>query len=92
MSQRKVRIRVDPTRCTAFGFCAEFLPEAFALDDWGYAWLQAGELPIELESLVREAARLCPTGAISVETVDVEAEPEATGTARPASSLHPRQH
>ncbi|MBX5446335.1 ferredoxin [Sphaerobacter sp.] len=91
MSQRKVRIRVDPTRCTAFGFCAEFLPESFALDDWGYAWLQARELPLELESLAREAARLCPTGAISVEIVTVEDEPEDTATARPASSLRPRQ-
>ncbi|MFO7271981.1 ferredoxin [Sphaerobacter thermophilus] len=91
MPQRKVRVRVDPTRCTAFGFCAEFLPEAFALDDWGYAWLHVKELPAELESLAREAARLCPTGAISVETVTVDAEREPTGTERSAPNVHPRQ-
>ena len=71
----KVRLRVDPTRCTAFGFCAEFFPEAFALDDWGYAWLQARELPPEQLALARETARLCPTGAITVEIVE-QPEPE----------------
>ena len=76
MARRKVQLRVDPTRCTAFGFCAEFYPEAFALDDWGYAWLQARELPLAQLETARETARLCPTGAITVEVVD---EPEYTG-------------
>ncbi|MDI3338945.1 MAG: ferredoxin [Sphaerobacter sp.] len=90
MSQRRVRVRVDPTRCTAFGFCAEFFPESFALDDWGYAWLQAAELPSDLEPLARETARLCPTGAIAVEIVRAEDGPPAAATARPARLLRPR--
>ena len=80
MTRRKVRVRVDPTRCTAFGFCAEFYPEAFALDDWGYAWLQARELSEDQLEIAKETARLCPAGAI---VVDVVEEPEHVSAGRP---------
>lgn len=68
----RLRVRVDPIRCTAFGFCAEFCPEMFTLDDWGYAWLRQPEASIAAKSLIRETARLCPTGAILVEEIEVE--------------------
>ena len=67
-----LRLRVNPIRCAAFGFCAEYAPELFGLDDWGYAWLQALEVPLELDALAREAAALCPTQAI---LLDVQAPP-----------------
>lgn len=69
-TRRYLRIRVNPIKCTAFGFCGEFLPEVFDLDDWGYAWLQRSEVPMSLEEAVYETARCCPTGAISVEVVE----------------------
>ena len=72
--RRIVRVRVNPIRCTAFGFCAEFAPELFTLDDWGYAWLRDPKATGELADVAREAARLCPTDAIIIE--EVEESPE----------------
>ena len=66
----RLRVRVDPIRCTAFGFCAEFCPELFTLDEWGYAWLRQRDVDGRNEAIVRETARLCPAGAILVEEVD----------------------
>jgi ferredoxin len=65
----RLRIRVDPIRCTGFGFCAEFCPELFDLDDWGYAWLKEREIDAAGERLVRETARRCPRRAITVEEI-----------------------
>ena len=67
------RLRVNPIRCTAFGFCAEYAPELFALDEWGYAWPHGREVPAELEALAHEAAALCPTRAILVESLHAAA-------------------
>ena len=63
------RLRVNPIRCTAFGFCAEYAPELFTLDEWGYAWPHGREIAATLEELAREAAALCPTRAILVESL-----------------------
>ena len=30
------RIVIDPVACDAYGYCAELLPEAITLDEWGY--------------------------------------------------------
>lgn len=65
----RLRVRVDPIRCTAFGFCAEFCPEMFDLDEWGYAWLKEGATTDANATLVRETARLCPRRAILVEEI-----------------------
>lgn len=70
ISTKRLRVRVDPIRCTAFGFCAEFCPELFILDEWGYAWLKEPLTGPEMAATLYETARLCPTGAISIEDVD----------------------
>ena len=31
-----LRITIDPVACDAYGYCAELLPEAIVLDEWGY--------------------------------------------------------
>ena len=31
-----IRVVIDPVACDAYGFCAELLPEAITLDEWGY--------------------------------------------------------
>jgi ferredoxin len=72
----RLRVRVDPIRCTAFGFCAEFCPELFDLDEWGYAWLKEREVDGAAERLVRETARLCPRNAISVDEIAVNDQPK----------------
>jgi len=59
---RTVSLKVDWPACRARGLCFELLPEAVALDDWGYPVV--GEVPVELESAAREAVRACPTLAL----------------------------
>lgn len=78
----RLRVRVNPIRCTAFGFCAELCPELFELDEWGYAWLKPGDVEGAAGRLVRETARLCPRGAIAVD--EVADRGEAVEPRRPA--------
>jgi len=60
-----VKVRVDATKCQAFGICAEHLPEVFTLDDWGYASAENdGEVPAGKEEQAHRAIRDCPENAI----------------------------
>jgi ferredoxin len=81
-----LRVRVNPIKCTAFGFCAEFLPEVFDLDDWGYAWVQRPDVPATLAGAVWKTARSCPTGAILVDEVTETDEDNTTNAARGSRS------
>jgi ferredoxin len=58
------RLSVDPIRCTGHGLCAELLPEAVALDEWGFPLLAPDALPDELVPAARRAAAACPTRAL----------------------------
>jgi ferredoxin len=76
--RKRLRLRIDPIRCTAFGFCAELCPEFFDLDEWGYAWLKTTEVDAEAASLVRQVAACCPRRAILIEEVpDPEEEAQS---------------
>ncbi len=88
-TRQYLRVRVNPIKCTAFGFCGEFLPEVFHLDDWGYAWLQRPDVPMSLAGAAYETAKLCPTGAISVEVVE-EADLRATSIEQQATAANRR--
>jgi ferredoxin len=61
------RLRVNPIACQAHGMCAELLPEAIALDDWGYPILDEQPLPPALVDHARRAAQACPTFALLLE-------------------------
>jgi ferredoxin len=61
-----IRILVDPVACDAYGYCAELLPEAITLDEWGYPVVDGAPLPPELVGAARRAARDCPRRAITV--------------------------
>jgi ferredoxin len=63
-----MRLRVNPIRCVAHGLCAELLPEAIRLDEWGYPMLHEGELPPEQTDHGRRAAQSCPTLALLLES------------------------
>ena len=40
-----LRITIDPVACDAYGFCAELVPEAIVLDEWGYPMVDGKPLP-----------------------------------------------
>lgn len=63
-----MRLRVNPIQCVAHGLCAELLPEAVRIDDWGYPILDDGELAPDLIDLARRAADACPTLALLLES------------------------
>ena len=55
---------VDPIACRAHGLCAEELPEAIELDEWGYPMLPDGPIPDDLRRRARAAANACPVLAL----------------------------
>jgi ferredoxin len=59
-----LRLRIDPILCTGHALCAELLPEAIALDEWGYPIL--APVPDELRDLARRAVIDCPTLALTL--------------------------
>jgi ferredoxin len=61
------RLRVDPIACAAHGICAELLPEAIDLDEWGYPLLRAPVLPRRLTADAQRAVAACPTLALRFE-------------------------
>jgi ferredoxin len=60
------RIVVDPAACDAYGFCAELLPEAITLDEWGYPIVDGAPLPADLVAKAKRAVRDCPRRALSL--------------------------
>jgi ferredoxin len=61
-----LRITIDPVACAAYGYCAEILPEAISLDEWGYPIIEDRPLPAELMVLAKRAVRDCPKRAITL--------------------------
>ena len=61
-----MKVRVDPEVCAGFGICTGISPEVFEIHEDGYATVLVGEVPPELEDLVRRAVDQCPSRAISV--------------------------
>ena len=51
------RLVVDPVRCTAARLCAELLPEAVSLDEWGYPVVDGRALDGLLSTEPRTARR-----------------------------------
>jgi ferredoxin len=61
-----MKVHVDPEVCAGFGICTGISPEVFELHEDGYATVLVGEVPPELEDLVRRAVDQCPSRAISL--------------------------
>lgn len=61
-----LRITIDPVACEAYGYCAEILPEAITLDEWGYPIVDDHPLPAGLVELAKRSARDCPKRAITL--------------------------
>ena len=58
------RLTVNPIACDAHGLCAELLPEAIGLDDWGYPIIDPTPIAPELLRGARRAVSACPTLAL----------------------------
>ncbi|MFL5737359.1 MAG: ferredoxin [Actinomycetota bacterium] len=61
------RLRVDPIACVGHGICAELLPEAIRLDDWGYPIVEGAPLDVDIRD-VRRAIASCPTLALRLDS------------------------
>ncbi|MGH9060897.1 MAG: ferredoxin [Acidimicrobiales bacterium] len=61
------RLRVNPIACDGHGLCAELLPEAITLDDWGYPILDDRALAPGVMEHARRAVAACPTLALLLE-------------------------
>ena len=61
-----MRILIDPVACDAYGYCAELLPEAITLDEWGYPMLGDQPLPAALLEAAKRAVRDCPRRALTL--------------------------
>ncbi|AJE39272.1 MULTISPECIES: ferredoxin [Streptomyces] len=59
-------ISIDKDVCIGSGQCALTAPDVFTQDDDGYSELLPGKEDGGGDPLVREAARACPVGAITV--------------------------
>ena len=62
-----VQLRVDWVSCDGHGLCAELLPEAISLDEWGFPIVDTRPLGRDLEPLARRAVAACPTLALVLE-------------------------
>jgi ferredoxin len=58
---------VDRDACIGCGNCEAVCPEVFALDDAGKSTVIVEVIPRESETCAKEAADLCPAGAITIE-------------------------
>jgi ferredoxin len=61
-----MKVRVDTEICAGFGICLGLAPEVFELHGDGYAVVLVGEVPPDLEDVVRRAAVQCPAQAIFI--------------------------
>jgi ferredoxin len=80
------RMVVDRIRCDGRGACAELLPEAISLDDWGYPVLAPGGIAEHLLPMARLAVSSCPVMALRLArsvTPDRKSAPTLTGVSQP---------
>jgi ferredoxin len=62
-----MKLVVNPIDCAGRGACAELLPEAIALDEWGYPVIDPRPLAPVLERHARAAVSACPTLALRLQ-------------------------
>jgi ferredoxin len=63
-----MKVTVDYDVCASTGACMQVCPEVFEVRSDGYLYVLQEEPGEELHSKVEQAAEMCPTGAISLET------------------------
>jgi ferredoxin len=66
-----VKIWADTERCCGSGMCVLTAPKVFDQDDTGTVVLLDATPPTEQHTAVKEAAHLCPSGALSLEPENI---------------------
>ena len=62
------RLRVNPTLCDGYGYCAEIVPELISLDDWGLPIVSAADInDAEVMRLAQRAVATFPRLALLLE-------------------------
>jgi ferredoxin len=62
-----MKVRVDPKLCQGHTQCARYAPDSFELEPIdGHSQAKFEEVPAHLETEVRQAASVCPEGAIII--------------------------
>jgi len=62
-----MKVRVDASKCQAYGICNEIAPRVFELDEWGYAAVPGqGDIAAKDEESARRAENSCPAHAVVV--------------------------
>ena len=62
-----MRVRVDRTQCGCSGYCARLVPSVFRIGDDSVARAIETDVPPSQVEAVREAATVCPTGAVLID-------------------------
>jgi ferredoxin len=65
--ENDMKVSVDFDTCASTGACMQVCPEVFEVRSDGYLYILQEEPGPELADKVKQAADLCPTGAITVE-------------------------
>ncbi len=63
-----MRVVVDRQLCRGYANCVDVGPEVFALDEDDLAYVLQADVDPGLADVVNRAARLCPMGAITIES------------------------
>lgn len=62
-----MRVAVDFDKCQSNALCMSAAPEVFEVRDDGYLYVLVEEPGEDLRAKVEDAARMCPTQAITIE-------------------------
>jgi ferredoxin len=64
-----MKVALDRKRCEGHGMCESAAPELFTLDEAGelIAHFDGREIPEGLEESARDAVRVCPVAALTIE-------------------------
>ncbi len=62
-----MRVKVDYDRCESNGLCMALAPEVFEIRDDDVMYLMTDSPSPEGEAKVREAVRVCPKQALTIE-------------------------
>lgn len=60
------RLQIDWTRCDGHGLCAQVLPHAISVDEWGYPVIR-DQLDGDDLLEARRAVSMCPALALRIE-------------------------